>query len=590
MRNQRIFRIFVSSTFGDFQAEREALREKVWPALQNFCRARGGDFQAVDLRWGVSESAGVEHETMKICLDEIAHCQRLSPRPNFLILVGDRYGWRPLPPAILAEEFAAVRASYAGDVDAQALLDRWYWRDENAIPVEYVLQPRPQDYALWTPVETRLLALLRNAAERLGMTPQRRALYCLSATHLEIVRGALSDAVPDASQHVLAFFRTLKGLPEGEGLKAANKFVDLAPDGARDPEAVRYLNELRTELRQQLAADHIFDYAADWTGAAPLITTDHVDRLCQDVKASLECQIQEQLNRLKQLDRLEAEQQAHQEFGRERGRVFVGRAAPLAGMAAYWSSPMPSPLTGEGQGGGEEAHQPLIVHGPGGSGKSALMARAIQTVGETHPHAVLIQRFIGASPDSVGLRALLGGLCQEIARAYGQPEALPEGDMKELIAALAERLGYADAERPLLVFIDALDQLVSHDGAMPFEWLPERLPPAVRLVISVLDGCDFEALQRRLPEAPLVAVPQVMMTEEAAAMLEALLADETPTQPQRQLTPAQRQAVLTTFQTVGLPLWLKLAVTEARRWRSWQAPSSLAETVPGLIRQFLERL
>ena len=140
----------------------------------------------------------------------------------------------------------------------------------------------------------------------------------------------------------------------------------------------------------------------------------------------------------------------------------------------------------------------MIVHGPGGSGKSALMARAIQAAGETAPNAVLIQRFIGASPASVGLRALLGGLCQEIARAYGQPEALPEGEMKELIAAFAERLAFASAERPLSVFIDALDQLVSQDGAMPFEWLPPTLPPSVRLVVSVLDGAGQAELQRRL--------------------------------------------------------------------------------------------
>ena len=136
MRAQRIFRIFVSSTFGDFQAEREALRAKVWPELQNFCRAQGGDFQAVDLRWGVNESAGVEHETMKICLDEIAHCQRLSPRPNFLILAGDRYGWRPLPPAIPVAEFEQVLGCFSGAAKTREFLQQWYRQDDNAVPAE----------------------------------------------------------------------------------------------------------------------------------------------------------------------------------------------------------------------------------------------------------------------------------------------------------------------------------------------------------------------------------------------------------------------------------------------------------------------
>ena len=114
MKAQRTFRIFLSSTFGDFQIEREALRVRVWPILRDFCQIRGSDFQVVDLRWGVSESAGLEHKTMKICLDEIAHCQRLSPRPNFLILVGDRYGWRPLPSAIPMTEFEQVLSCFSG--------------------------------------------------------------------------------------------------------------------------------------------------------------------------------------------------------------------------------------------------------------------------------------------------------------------------------------------------------------------------------------------------------------------------------------------------------------------------------------------
>jgi hypothetical protein len=606
---QRIFRIFVSSTFGDFQAEREALRAKVWPELQNFCRAQGGDFQAVDLRWGVNESAGLEHETMKICLDEIAHCQRLSPRPNFLILIGDRYGWRPLPPAIPVTEFEAVWGCYAENAEAQALLKRWYWRDENAVPVEYVLQPRPQDYAKWSPVESRLLALLRGAAQMLGITPERRERYFLSATHLETVRGALSHAVPDAGQHVLAFFRTLEDLPAGKDGQTAGKFVDVAPDGTRDPEALRYLNELKAELRQQLSAEpgHVFDYAARWTGVAPFITTNHLNQLCKDVETGLKHLIGEQLARLEQLDRLAAERQAHEDFGRERGRVFVGRAEPLAAIAGYLAEgiepprPCGPPLLVQGgeQESVDSSSAPgehlstgslLIVHGPGGSGKSALMARAIQAAGETAPNSVLIQRFIGASPASVGLRALLGGLCQEIARAYGQPEALPEGEMKELIDAFAERLAFASAEQPLSVFIDALDQLVSQDGAMPFEWLPPTLPAAVRLVVSVLDGAGQAELQRRFPDAPCVAVPLVTTAEETEVMLEALLADETSTQPKRQLTEAQRQAVLTTFQPVGLPLWLKLAVTEARRWHSWQTPETLAGSIAELIRQFLDRL
>ena len=87
----RIFRLFISSTFSDFIAEREALQKNVFPRLEKFCAERGARFQAIDLRWGITEEAQREHYTMRICLEEVQRCQQLSPRPNFAVLLGDRY-------------------------------------------------------------------------------------------------------------------------------------------------------------------------------------------------------------------------------------------------------------------------------------------------------------------------------------------------------------------------------------------------------------------------------------------------------------------------------------------------------------------
>ena len=55
MQTSRTFRIFVSSTFSDLKAERDALQKKVFPRLRELCQAHGCRFQAIDLRW---EGAG----------------------------------------------------------------------------------------------------------------------------------------------------------------------------------------------------------------------------------------------------------------------------------------------------------------------------------------------------------------------------------------------------------------------------------------------------------------------------------------------------------------------------------------------------
>jgi hypothetical protein len=158
-----LFRLFVSSTFSDLVAERDALKRRVFPAMDAICRAYGARFRAVDLSWGVSEEASRDQQTLDICLAEVARCQRTTPRPNFLILLGDRYGWRPLPSCIADRDFDALAAAVAGPRDRE-LLRASYARDENADPPVHVLRARtPHDGLTWDEVERRLGTALRNA-------------------------------------------------------------------------------------------------------------------------------------------------------------------------------------------------------------------------------------------------------------------------------------------------------------------------------------------------------------------------------------------------------------------------------------------
>src|SRR5262245_15580630 len=103
-QTSKVFRIFISSTFSDMKAERDALQQSVCPRLRDLCAHYGCRFQAIDFRWGVSEEA-FRDQPMRICLDEIARCRRVTPRPNFILLLGERYGARPLPYEIPAGEF-----------------------------------------------------------------------------------------------------------------------------------------------------------------------------------------------------------------------------------------------------------------------------------------------------------------------------------------------------------------------------------------------------------------------------------------------------------------------------------------------------
>ena len=81
-RATRTFRIFVSSTFEDMAAERNALQANVFPRLEKLCAEHDARFQAIDLRWGVRDEATLDQQTMGVCLSELARCQTGSSTPG----------------------------------------------------------------------------------------------------------------------------------------------------------------------------------------------------------------------------------------------------------------------------------------------------------------------------------------------------------------------------------------------------------------------------------------------------------------------------------------------------------------------------
>jgi hypothetical protein len=119
----KIFRVFVSSTFTDMKEERRILQRDVFPKLEKYCEERGARFQGVDLRWGVNEELQFEQKTLQTCFNEIDRCQKISPKPNFLILLGDKYGWQPVPEKIPGDEMELIKQQLT-PVDTAFLIKR----------------------------------------------------------------------------------------------------------------------------------------------------------------------------------------------------------------------------------------------------------------------------------------------------------------------------------------------------------------------------------------------------------------------------------------------------------------------------------
>lgn len=564
--HSRQFRVFVSSTFSDFIAERDALRERVFPRLIDLCWAYGASFQAVDLRWGVSEEAAQDQQTMRICLGEIDRCRQVTARPNFIVLLGDRYGWRPLPELIPGSEYERISTLF-GETHPPglALLERWYRRDDNAVPSAYRLLPREDEfdhYDDWQAVEHRLSAMLCRAAEALPFTFEQRLKYVASATEQEMAHHGLLDGTSDTDA-ALCLLRRIDGLPAGP---AARAFRDLNAEGRPDVDARQRLDHVKKRLRER-DSQNLFDYRATWQDNG--ITTDHIDRLCEDVYSHLERIIQEELEARQAIEPLTSEIAAHESFAEVRQRIFVGRVEALHAIMAYVNGP---------------SGQPLIVHGPSGSGKTTLMARAAAEIRRQQPQAEVITRFIGATPESSGIRALLQGLCDELARRYEMDDEQTPTAYDELVPEFSRRLAFASPERPLVVLVDALDQLAATREALALMWLPAELPPGVRLVISTLPDTWLTAVRQKVPNA-LQYPLQPMRQDEGGILLDAWFREVG-----RTLRPHQRERVLEAFAANGLPLYLRLVFERVRWLPSDVTEIDLAADVPGIIQQLCRHL
>ncbi len=539
------FRVFVSSTFEDLTEERNALQKYVFPRLAEHCAARKARFQAIDLRWGVSDEAGLDQRAMAVCLTEIERCQRLELKPNFIVLLGDRYGWRPLPSQIEAKEFEAIVAKVPNEKSALLVWDEkqpddakgWYRLDTNAVPPEYVLRPRVVDvpegstkdqrkaaadaeFEVWKITERTLGAILVEAIAALGWKPDdlRKAKYVTSATEQEIVRGALLPK--DAAEHVFAFFRSIAKLPTDETAKGFTDVVEADGASTVDKEAGERLTALKAGLTNKIGESHVFKYDASWTGEAT--STDHIGilpedlvacealrvvpgptTLCEDVWRSLTKKIDEQLDALGTDDSPDQEAINHEDFGQRRCENFIGRDTALKAIADYVAGTAP---------------QPLAVVGEGGSGKSALLAKAFEVAAAKHKEAAQIVRFVGATP-----RRRKAGPCStpcatRSPATYGADESAIPAEYNDLAVEFGKQLEHATAAQPLIVFLDALDQLGETDPARQLSWLPAHLPENVRVVVSTIPGDCEKTLRLKRPELAFLSLDNMSRKEGEQAL------------------------------------------------------------------------
>jgi hypothetical protein len=564
----KIFRVFVSSTFTDMKEERRILQKKVFPKLEKFCEENGARFQAVDLRWGVNEESQLNQKTLDICLNEIMRCQRISPKPNFIILMGDKYGWQPLPTKIPEDEMIKIHSEIPWD---DSLLVKWYKLDTNAIPPEFVLQPRGkeyEDYAVWEKVESALKGTIRECVSQLSFSREQKIKYYASATHQEIMAGALNPETLKGKpeEHVFAFIRDSEGLPDDV---SATGYIDLL-NGKQDPFCREQLLNLKQELKNKLE-DHCIQYPAKWEDGKTAMhnPSDFESNIYNFLKGIIEEQFKEAISP----DEIEHEKKLHFEFREKLTEYFCGREEILAGISHYLDNP--------------SEKRTLVMIGTSGSGKSSVMARAVEAAEDEKQNGVVVYRFIGTTSASSNIVSLLQSISGQVAREFGTTLEAVAGEGREkslydingITEIFKKCLALGNTGKPVIVFLDALDQLSDADNAKSLYWLPREVPEHARLVVSALPELEAPLSGNCLKHLPVLPQPEALQ-----------ILDRWFRSISRQLTGEQHLEIITKFCHTGLPIYLKLAFEQAKHWSSYTTDFSLPEDVKGIINSLMESL
>jgi len=286
-----------------------------------------------------------------------------------------------------------------------------------------------------------------------------------SITELEIVHGVLAN--PEMAGHAFFYFRNPTAAHDDAD------FVEIDPDRQAKLAALKQrIRASRFPVREGFSTP---------------------EELAALVESDLRELVDDQFPASVQVDPIERERSLHNGFARERAEHYLGRQSYYDALEAH--------ARGEGS-------PWLLVSGDSGSGKSALLSAWLtgtpQELGapleerlrstDSKQAPLVFSHFAGLTTSSTDWELVCRRALSELIRATDIMLEVPRLS-SQLTSALESVLATVAQSRPVIFVLDGANQLEG-DGRR-LGWLPETLPPGVRVVVSALPGASMEALRSR---------------------------------------------------------------------------------------------
>lgn len=547
MRSKYI-RFFVSSTFDDMKLERDLMQE-IFTEIEAEYSQQNWQIEMIDLRWGISKEAGLDNKTMQICKEELSRCQQLSPKPNFIILLGDRYGWIPLPEVIPIDEYKSLRMN----LSERLLFCSWYRLDENILPNgAYILKSRYSEKGIYVADFTKDDIWKEEVVKPLSAMYERNhcTLYGTSATEQEIELGALN--VENAQEHVIAYIRHMRNIPEEK------KKTYVESDKEKE------IKDLETKVRNKLSKDNIVSLYPDFAEyKTDAYKSAFKSKMLQHIRSIINKVIEER-NQVAEL----TENQIHIEYAIKEASQFIGREKELDFIDNY----LHDTTTNFG----------LWFQAPSGMGKSALLAKVVSKYQDEFD---VICRFCGTTEKSINARSLYSSLHKDIWTINLQNNGKIYKEINyEWIESY--RLDYCNyftslfsklsLKKPLLIIIDSLDR-VDDSGLIEFNNLQWLNIPNGAIIKTIISSTNEVKYRIELPFLKKIQLDNMGDDAMSLMMYQVSLSERT-------LTDKQIQQLSTVLnKSCKSPLYIKLLGRIISQSHSWQDFSEIPYDLIDLV-------
>ncbi|XP_064627497.1 telomerase protein component 1-like isoform X2 [Lineus longissimus] len=429
-------RIFVSSTFADFQNEREILVKQVFPELRDWLEQRSMRLLECDLRWGIPKDSNT-HDTIVACMEEIDSCfEENHGEPFFLNLTGARCGWIPTMedisddirerydwiPGVSITFMEVLHAAMRRNNPNAAFFIRdgdFYFRLPSAENSKFVDED---------PLKVHHLKKYKEKLMR--YFPKQTFLYKCQYSRMEEVCGrdrVMLVGYEDFSEKVLNFFK---------------KTIEMKYPHYKD------VKEMNVEQRENASHMNFMMQKADFVCGR----SSEIDLLSRYVEHDYDESL-----RLsdKDIETYKSDYRLSQVLEKYKtSELELAQSTPI-----------------------------LCVFAPPGYGKSALLASFIKKVSESDDlnYLKIFYHFCGKDGDSTRLDMLMWRLLLAMDPHMSESkEEVMQLPGNEMVTKFNEMLDlYQKTEKQLVIVIDGINELQAG-----LHWLPPGLPSKVTCIVS----------------------------------------------------------------------------------------------------------